>query len=251
MQDARNYVMTVAGLDPSGGAGILADIKTFEQHRVYGLSVCTASTLQTADTFHAIRWTPLHEVLRDIDTLMEAYPINVVKTGIVPSFQYLSEIIHLIKKKNPTAKIVVDPVLRSSTGFTFVTPGEKTKLEKLLRLVYLLTPNAHEVQVLTEDVDSIRGAQQLSRYCNVLLKGGHLDDAHHFVDHLFIKGEAHAITGSNKKTSAKHGSGCVLSAAIAANLTRGLSLAQSCFEGKAYTEKFLSSNTSLLGYHYA
>jgi len=251
MQDARKYVLTIAGLDPSAGAGILADVKTFEQHRVYGLSVCTASTLQTAETFHAIRWAPLHEVLRDIDTMMTAYPVDVIKTGIVPSFQYLSEIIHLIKKKNPIAKIVVDPVLRSSTGFDFVATQEKSKLEKLLRLIYVLTPNAPEILALTGEIDPFQAAQYLSHYCHVLLKGGHLHEAFSFVDHLFVRNNSLAINGTNEKFSGKHGSGCVLSAAIAANLARGLTLEQACFEGKAYTEKFLSSNNTLLGYHYA
>lgn len=243
--------MTVAGLDPSGGAGLIADIKTFEQHRVYGLSVCTAATLQTAETFHAIRWTPLHEVLRDIDTMMEAYPVDVVKTGIVPSFQYLSEIIQLIKKKNPVTKIIVDPVLRSSSGFDFTTKQDKLKFEKLLRWVYVLIPNAPEILALTGENNPMHAATSLSRYCHVLLKGGHLTEDLGFVDHLFVKGTSQVISGSNQKSAGKHGSGCVLSAAIAANLALGLALEQSCFEGKAYTEKFLSSNNTLLGYHYA
>lgn len=251
MPVARKYVMTVAGLDPSGGAGLIADIKTFEQHRVYGLSICTAATLQTAETFHAIRWTPLHEVLRDIDTMMEAYPVDVVKTGIVPSFQYLSEIVQRIKKKNPVAKIIVDPVLRSSSGFDFISKQDKSKFEKLLRSVHLLTPNAPEILSLTGEDNPMHAATSLSRHCHVLLKGGHLTEALGFADHLFVKGILHVIAGSNEKSVGKHGSGCVLSAAIAANVALGLPLEQACFEGKAYTEKFLSSNSTLLGYHYA
>jgi hydroxymethylpyrimidine/phosphomethylpyrimidine kinase len=251
MQTLRKYVMTIAGLDPSGGAGLLADIKTFEQHRVYGLSVCTATTLQTEDTFHSIRWMPMHEVLRDVDTLMDAYTIDVIKTGIVPSFQYLSEIVHLIKRKNPVAKIIVDPVMRSSTGFTFITQQEKSKIEKLLRMVFLLTPNALEVQSLSGKTDPLEGAQLLSNYCHVLLKGGHLQENMGFADHLFVKQSGSIVRGSTEKTAGKHGSGCVLSAAIVSNLALGMPLAQACIEAKAYTENFLCSNQTLLGYHHA
>jgi hydroxymethylpyrimidine/phosphomethylpyrimidine kinase len=251
MQDERKYVMTIAGLDPSGGAGLLADIKTFEQHRVYGLSVCTATTLQTADKFHSIRWTPLHEVLRNLDTLIDAFPIAAIKTGIVPSFQYLAEIVQLIKRKNPATKIIVDPVLRSSTGFDFITKQDKTKLEKLLRLVTLATPNAVEIQTLSGHADPINGAKSLSHYCPILLKGGHLHEQEGFVDHLFIRGNEHVIEGSCERAAGKHGSGCVLSAGIVSNIGLGMDLEQACFEAKAYTEKFLSSNQTLLGYHYA
>ena len=91
MQPERKYVMTVAGFDPSGGAGLLADVKTFEQCGVYGLGVNTANTLQTADKFHSIEWSKLNDVLKAIEVLLSEYPVSVVKTGIMPSFDFLYE----------------------------------------------------------------------------------------------------------------------------------------------------------------
>jgi hydroxymethylpyrimidine/phosphomethylpyrimidine kinase len=251
MQDTRKYVITIAGLDPSGGAGLLADVKTFEQHRVYGLSVCTAMTLQTENAFYSIRWTPLRDILRDIETLMDTYPVSVIKTSIVPSLEYLFEILQLIKRKDPAMKIVVDPVIRSSSGFDFMAVDDKVKLEKVLRLTYLFTPNAVEAQWLSGEKEPMIAAQSLSKYTNVLLKGGHLQKAIGYCDHLFVNGLDHVVSGSNKKANNKHGSGCVLSAAIVSNLALGMPVEDACHAAKSYTEKFLCSNQSLLGYHHA
>ncbi len=119
MPEERKFVMSIAGFDPSGGAGLLADMKTFEQHKVYGLSVNTANTIQTARSFHSIQWMTLEEVISTADTLLEAFPVQVVKTGIMPSFDFLNEVITFVKSRNPDIKIVVDPVLSASTGFNF------------------------------------------------------------------------------------------------------------------------------------
>src|SRR4051812_14832412 len=110
MPGPRKYVMTIAGFDPSGGAGLLADIKTFEQHKVYGLSVNTANTLQTPEHFLDISWTGIDNILKTIDMLLSAYVVEVIKIGIVQSFTMLDEIIFFIKKKSPAIKIVIDPV---------------------------------------------------------------------------------------------------------------------------------------------
>ena len=82
MQPLRNYALTIAGFDPSNGAGLTADIKTFEQHKIYGLSVCTAITLQTEDHFYEIRWEKIEDVIKSLKILLEKYPVSVVKTGI-------------------------------------------------------------------------------------------------------------------------------------------------------------------------
>src|SRR5687767_226814 len=136
MSAERKYVMSIAGFDPSGGAGLLADMKTFEQHRVYGLSVNTANTLQTAKTFHSIRWMELKEVLYTIDILLEAYPVQVVKTGIMPSFDFLFDVVSFIHRRNPEIKIVVDPVLKSTSGFDFNNTYEPEKIKSVLDRIF-------------------------------------------------------------------------------------------------------------------
>src|SRR5688572_4896810 len=175
MSAERKYVMSIAGLDPSGGAGLLADMKTFEQHKVYGLSVNTANTLQTAKKFHSIQWIELKDVLYTIDVLLEAFPVQVVKTGIVPSFDFLLEVVTFIQSRNPEIKIIVDPVLKSSSGFDFYESFHSEKLDTILSKIYLLTPNIPEALSLAKETDVDKAAQKLSKVCHVLLKGGHND----------------------------------------------------------------------------
>ena len=242
--------MTIGGFDPSGGAGILADVKTFEQHSVYGLSINTANTLQTEKKFYTVRWTPLEEVTMAIDILLQAYPVAVIKTGIMPSISYLASVVTHIHKKNSTIKIICDPVIRSSTGFHFISLNQKENLEATLDKIFLLTPNVDEIRILSGVTVAEEGARRLAAHCHVLLKGGH-HDTMPGVDQLFYKNNMIQFTSENDRVHEKHGSGCVLSAAIAANLANNLSLEESCFQGKRYVEKFLNSNPSLLGYHYA
>ncbi len=248
MSKERNYVMTIAGFDPSGGAGILADAKTFEQHHVQGLCVNTSNTLQTATKFYSSQWLDLKDVLNAIDILLAEYPVKVVKTSIVPSFDFLLEVIQHLKNKNESIKIIVDPVIRSSTGFNFQTDIKRKDLINILKNIFLITPNIHEAMQLSNNTDSRKAAAELAEYCNVLLKGGH-DIKEPGFDYLYMDAVCHVLKPSGIKASEKHGSGCVLSAAICSNLALGLDLKAACIEAKKYVEQFLSSNKTLLGYH--
>ena len=109
MSKNRPIVLTIAGFDPSGGAGVLADIKTFELHKVYGFAINTANTIQTENEFHKIQWTPIDFILESIITLFDSYVIRVVKIGIVPSLNYLGQIVFCLKKYSPSIKIIWDP----------------------------------------------------------------------------------------------------------------------------------------------
>ena len=128
MSENRPIVLTIAGFDPSGGAGVLADVKTFEQHKVYGFAINTGNTIQTENEFHKIQWTPIDFVLESIKTLLDSYAIRAVKIGIVPSLDYLKQIIFCIKKHSPKIKIIWDPVLKSSTEFDFLTNRKSERL---------------------------------------------------------------------------------------------------------------------------
>ena len=93
MQESRPFVLTIAGFDPSGGAGVLADAKTFEQHRVYGFAVNTGNTIQTENEFYEMQWTDIDFILKSLDKLLQNYTVKAVKIGIVPSLDYLKEIV--------------------------------------------------------------------------------------------------------------------------------------------------------------
>ena len=249
MSKNRPFALSIAGLDPSGGAGILADTKTFEQHQVNGFAITTANTIQTENMFYEIQWTDLSFVIRSIETLFLSYEISTVKIGIVPGLYYLNQILSSIKLLSPETKIVWDPVLKSSTKFKFLEINDDLILNEVLSKIDLITPNYDEIVMLFPDFVSDKPWINNEITTAILLKGGH-NEAALGTDYLFQKNSVTELLPSNINFQPKHGSGCVLSSAIAANLALGHNLKSACLEAKIYIEKYLSSSTSLIGHHY-
>ncbi len=247
------YVLTIAGFDPSGGAGITADVKTFEALKVYGLSVCTANTIQNDIDFKACFWIDIDVIKKQIEVLCNRFKITHVKIGIVQRWKILNEIIDILIEKNKEIKIILDPIIRSSTHFSFqeISPKPESvhQLDKVLDKIYLLTPNYQEIEKLYVDKSLQETIDYMKKKTNILLKGGHRTDVIG-KDELFMKNGSHfTLNPKRQNIYEKHGSGCVLSSAITANLALGIPLLKSCYRAKKYTENFLGSNKSLLGYH--
>ena len=249
MSTNRPIALSIAGFDPIGGAGVLADIKTFEQHQVTGFAITTANTIQTENVFFEIEWTDLNFVTRSIETLFQNYKIKAVKIGIVPSLDYLNQILSTIKTVSPITQIVWDPVLKSTTDFNFITIENQLELNKILSKIDLITPNYNEAEILFPGFIPNQLSLKNETPCAILLKGGH-NPIEIGTDRLFLKNEIIDLLPSNKKCFEKHGSGCVLSSAIASNLALDQTLTEACKNAKTYIEKFLSSNSTLIGYHY-
>lgn len=243
----RPKVLTIAGFDPSGGAGLVADTKTFENLKCYGLAVCTANTIQNDTDFKACYWTPITQIKEQITILFDRFEIDFVKIGIVENWSVLNEIVDFLHQKNPKVSIVVDPVLKSSSDFEFHTTGGS--IDAILEKIYLITPNYDEIQVLYPNLSIEQAITHISQKTNLLLKGGHRLDKKG-QDQLFTKtGNKFVFNPKQKNVSEKHGSGCVLSASITAYLAMDYPLMKSCYRGKKYTEQFLCSTPNLLGYH--
>jgi hydroxymethylpyrimidine/phosphomethylpyrimidine kinase len=244
--------MSLAGLDPSGGAGLLADIKTFEALGTYGFGVCTALTVQTDTRFLSVDWLPAQQIISQAAPLLETFPVSYCKIGIIQDAATLLEVITALMAIQPEIRIVLDPVLKASAGYAFHDTAQLTNWKKVLQQIYLLTPNYNEALLLSGMQDGDAAARALSASCTVLLKGGHRTERQG-VDTLYLTKEGETLQvldipgGGN--VFPKHGSGCVLSAAITAQLAAGSSLATACITAKLYTEKFLASHSSLLGYH--
>lgn len=250
MSETRPIVLTIAGFDPTGGAGILADIKTFEQHHVYGLAINTANTIQTENAFFKINWTDLGFVLMSMEKLFENYTIEAVKIGIIPSLDYLKEIIFAVKILSPNTKIVWDTVLKSTTEFDFLNIKNQSALIEILKKVNLITPNYNEIlQFRSTEKNPTAIAQELSKHCSVFLKGGH-NTKEIGVDYLYLENEIFRLAPNRTLISEKHGSGCVLSSAITANIALGADLKTACFKAKKYTENYLLTNQTKLGFHH-
>ena len=248
MSKKNTYILSIAGFDPSGGAGVLADVKTFEQHACMGMAVQTANTVQTESDFKSVNWIDEGLVLAQLDCLLSAYKFKYVKIGLIPNLAFLKMAIEKCKTANPKVKIIWDPVLPVSAGFEFkIDLGE---LNNILKDVYLITPNWNEVQKMSGFDEAIEGAKKLSALVKVYLKGGH-NETDLGKDYLFDNNEQQTFNpkARNKTYYEKHGSGCILSSAIAANLTQGYPLQKSCLKSKRYIESVLASSKTLLWRH--
>ena len=249
MLNKNNYILTIAGLDPSSGAGITSDIKTFEAHGLYGLSVCTAVTVQNDVDFKDCIWIDKTVIINQIKALFERFSISVVKIGIIESWDVLLEVIQTLKRLNPKIKIVLDPILKASAGFEFHTSKNLKTLEKVLDNCNFVTPNYNEIKALFPDKNIEETIEFIASKTNLYLKGGHRKDKKGWDEVYYNKIVQLNISPIANKVYEKHGSGCVLSSALTANLALELSLEDACKNTKRYTEQFLNSNDSLLGTH--
>lgn len=241
----RPLVLSIAGFDPTGGAGVLADIKTFEQNKTQGFAVITANTIQTENTFVKTNWIDENIILEQVNVLLNKYTFKYVKIGLIPSLEFLNKLLNIDKLKN--SKIIWDTILKTSSGFEF--KHNLNNLEEVLKKIYFITPNWNEIKELSKEQDSNKGAEKLSKYTNVYLKGGH-SPKKIGKDYLYTtKGKLYPFNPMGKRALEKHGSGCVFSSALTANFARSFPLIKGCLKAKKYTTEVLESNKGLLGYH--
>jgi len=250
MSTARPYCISFAGFDPSAGAGVLADIKTFEQHKSYGLGVCTAITYQNDTHFDKLDWLSLAAIQTQARLQFSRFNIVVAKIGLVESVHMLEQIVDFLQAQKPHIRIIVDPIFKASAGFNFHNNIAQADFERIAAKLYLVTPNWEEIQRLYPTQKPEDGARRLSKYCHVYLKGGHRVGNNIGRDTLYTSHQTmHQLLPSTTAVHPKHGSGCVLSAALAANIANGHQLLDACLLAKDYITQFLASNNTLLGYH--
>jgi hydroxymethylpyrimidine/phosphomethylpyrimidine kinase len=234
-------VLSIAGFDPGGGAGILADIKTFAALRCHGLAAIAAVTAQNTQGVAAIHIVPAEFVAEQIEALFADIDIAAVKIGMVASPTIVETIAQSLAEHRGRP-VVLDPVLAASSGDQLaIGDVADALLHHLAPLLTLLTPNLTEAGRLAEAPvpTTIAGmhklAEQLHRrgFKSVLVKGGHLEGAA-AVDILFDGVSHHTFSAPRIATRNAHGTGCTLSAAIAANLALGLDLIRSIEAAKDY-----------------
>ncbi|MFK7796407.1 MAG: hydroxymethylpyrimidine/phosphomethylpyrimidine kinase [Aureispira sp.] len=246
----RPYVLSIAGFDPSGGAGLVADAKAMEAQGVYGLTVATAITVQHESAFEQVEWLDSTLIISQIKILFQQYPIYFCKIGLIENWDLLQLVVATLRSLQPTIFIAVDPIFRASAGFDFNHTTSSEALKTWLPSIHLLTPNAQELARMDASTKDLLGvAQALGHYTAILYKGGH-NKVQKGVDILWYKGSSYALKPTHLSAYEKHGSGCVLSASIIAHLAKGKTLLDACRAAKHYITLFLDSNPSLLGYHY-
>ena len=212
-------VLSIAGFDQSSGAGVTADIKTFESCRVYGLGISSAITFQNQNTYLGTKWLTPEDIIRQCDVLFREFNPAYVKIGLIESFNTLEKIVKYLRATLPKVKIIWDPILKASAGFQFHDGENFEQLQDILRHIYLITPNTNELKTLFGNHPNTANLQALARtlHLNILWKGGHNDGAL-ATDRLITPDNTYSFSVARAKHG-KHGTGCVLSSAIASYLT--------------------------------
>lgn len=246
----RPTVLTIAGSDSSGGAGIQADIKTMIMNGVYAMSAVTALTAQNTTGVRAILEVSPEFLQQQLDAVFEDIYPDAIKIGMVPSGQLIRVIVDRLRHYG-AKKIVVDPVMVSTSGSVLMKEEARAILEEqLLPMAEVITPNIPEAEVLTgrkirnrEDMEAAALHLGIRGIRAVLLKGGHsVSDAD---DLLYANGRLTWFPGRRIQNPNTHGTGCTLSSAIASALARGMSMEDAVREAKDYISGALESDLDL------
>lgn len=232
-------VLTIAGSDCSGGAGIQADIKTMTAHKVYAMSVITALTAQNTTGVYGVLETDPAFVAQQLDCIFQDIMPDAIKIGMVSSADIITVIAEKLIQYH-AANIVVDPVMIATSGSRLLNDNAMSALvNKLLPLADIITPNIPEAQALGEQTiqstaDMLSAAQNIARLAPgaVLIKGGHLPDTAD--DLLFAHETSLWLQGERIANPNTHGTGCTLSSAITCGLAEGYSMECSVRNAKAY-----------------
>ncbi|MGL4336530.1 MAG: bifunctional hydroxymethylpyrimidine kinase/phosphomethylpyrimidine kinase [Turicibacter sp.] len=243
-------VLTIAGSDCSGGAGIQADLKTMMAHHVYGMSVITALTAQNTTGVYGVMEADALFVENQMDCVMQDIFPDAVKIGMVSSVCII-EMIATKLKEYDVKNIVLDPVMVSTSGSKLLSDCAMNELiHTLLPLADLITPNIFEAECLcqfkiTTKADMILAAQEISKFYSgkILIKGGHLADCAD--DLLFDQGQITWFEGIRLDNPNTHGTGCTLSSAIACYLAKGYFVEEAIKLSKEYLTKAIQANLDL------
>ncbi|MBC8081350.1 MAG: bifunctional hydroxymethylpyrimidine kinase/phosphomethylpyrimidine kinase [Gorillibacterium sp.] len=235
--------LTIAGSDSGGGAGIQADLKTFQELRVYGMSAITAVTAQNTLGVQSIYPMSVETIVQQIDSICEDLGADAVKTGML----FSCEIIHAVAVKLRQyrfANIVVDPVMIAKGGASLLREeAVKAMRDVLLPLAMVVTPNIPEAEVLTGM--TITGmekrkeaAKKLAAFGarHVVIKGGHADESEEISDLLYDGHDFFEFKSLRTQTTHTHGTGCTFAAAITAGLAQGLSVIEAAAQAKAFIQ---------------
>lgn len=232
-------VLTIAGSDCSGGAGIQADLKTFAAHGVYGMSVIVSVVAENTARVIGVQDVAPEMIEKQIDAVFEDIGADAVKVGMLSQSVCMEAVAHKLKEYRPH-NVVIDPVMVAKNGCPLMHPDSmKTLIQEILPLADLLTPNIPETEAIAgipihtvEDME--RAARQIAGLGAkaVLVKGGHASgDA---LDVLYDGEEFHHFSAERIQTKNTHGTGCTYSSAIASNLALGLTLKEAVAQAKGY-----------------
>jgi hydroxymethylpyrimidine/phosphomethylpyrimidine kinase len=240
-------VLTIAGSDSGGGAGIQADLKTFAAQRCYGASVITAVTAQNTRGVTDVHQLPGSAVASQLEAVLDDLPVAAVKTGMLGTAE-VADVVAARARAGDLPNLVVDPVLVSSTGHAL---GVVAAFERLLPYAVVATPNVAEASALvgrpvTTPAEMAQAAEELAAGGprHVVVTGGDLGDGDEAIDAMWTDGGVRFLRGPRVPTGNVHGSGCTFASAIAAQLALGLAVPKAVELAKSYVARALAGGAS-------
>ena len=245
-----NTVLTIAGTDPTGGAGVQADLKTFMAHNVYGMSIITALVAQNTLGVKDIMNVTPDFLEEQFDCVFNDIFPDALKIGMLSETELIHTIVKKLKQYH-ARHIVVDPVMVSTSGSRLIEDSALDALKyELIPLSEIITPNIPEAEVLTgkkikSKEDMIRAAQDIRQWYqgDILIKGGHFEDRAD--DLLYHNNEKIWLECEHIDNPNTHGTGCTLSSAIASHLASGYDMITSVRKAKDYISGALKANLDL------
>lgn len=243
--------LSIAGLDPSGGAGILADVRAFAAFGCFPSAAVTAITFQNTVGVFGAEAVSADSVSGQVLPVFEDYQVSAVKTGMLPNKEIIEAVADILAARE-YAPLVVDPVVRSTSGFDLIDDSAlRALIDSLFSLAVVVTPNLAEAERISGmSINSEKSVHEAAEVMlslgakAVLIKGGHVEfletpDQGHRVarDFLFSDGEVEVFEEPFIETMSTHGTGCVLSSSIAACLAKGFSLKESVGKAKRFVNK--------------
>lgn len=252
-----SVALTIAGSDSGGGAGIQADLKTFQELGVFGTSALTAVTAQNTLGVHGVYPIEAAGVTAQIQAVLDDFSVGAVKTGMLFSADII-EAVAVSLRNNGCPPLVIDPVMIAKGGASLLKDEAVTALKvHLLPLATLVTPNIPEAEVLADmaiqsSADYEEAAHRILGLGAkaVILKGGHSNDAQ-FAEDFFFGADGYSFTIKSERIATKdtHGTGCTFSAAITAFIAQGKSLQEAVREAKVFIQAAISDGLQLGGGH--
>lgn len=252
---SNTKILIIAGSDPSGGAGIQADIKTATSNKVYASAVITCLTAQNTKKVTAVFNPPIDFLRCQIETVLDDISFSAIKVGMLGNEEIINCVSEILQQKAKKVPLILDPVMVATSGDLLLEKSAVRALKnKLLKNCYVVTPNIDESEILSEikinNLDDMKKAAQIIQKFgakNVLIKGGHLNFSNDKIYSVLLdeKRKFHIIV--NKKVNAKsfHGTGCTLSSAIACNIAKNISLIEAVEKANSYVYKSVKNNLKI------
>ena len=233
-------ILTIAGSDSIGGAGIQADIKTFTVSNLYSTSVITSVTSQNTLAVDSIYNLPKKEIINQLESIFYDHEPNVIKIGMLSNSEIINCVFNFLF---PLKKLIIlDPVMKSETGFQLLKSNDVFELKKIINISYLITPNKFEAEILSNlkilnKNDAKKAIEKIWNSYNskyILLKGGHINNLNKSIDYFYDGKKIIEFKSNFIKNTGLHGTGCSLSSSIAANLCKGYNIIDSIKKAKNF-----------------